>query len=132
MLRILLMALAITSTQSILQPAAAQAYNENSETAEALSENQKVQKLIEYIRTLEGATFIRDNSEFAPEKAAGHLESKWQKHASKIKTAEGFILKLASESSSGTPYSIRFADGSTSTTRDVLLQQLRSLDNRQH
>ncbi|WP_155800771.1 DUF5329 family protein [Pontibacter sp. BAB1700] len=127
MLRILLMAVAITLTQSALQPAAAQDAYERNGTYETMSEDQKVQKLLAYIRNLEGATFIRDNSEFSPEKAAGHLSSKWKKHASRVKTAEGFVTELASQSSSGTPYSIRFADGSTSTTRDVLLRQLRDL-----
>ncbi|WP_299704548.1 DUF5329 family protein [uncultured Pontibacter sp.] len=128
MLRILFMALAITFTQSALQPVAAQASYENSEVPEVLSEAQKVQKLLDYVRSLEGATFIRNNSEFSPEKAAGHLSSKWEKHAARVKTAEGFVTKLASESSSGEPYSIRFADGTTSTTRDVLLRHLRTLD----
>ncbi|MBX0335190.1 DUF5329 domain-containing protein [Pontibacter sp. HSC-14F20] len=121
------MAVAIQLIQSALHPAAAQGSYENSNSSATMSEDQKVQLLIEYIRTLEGATFIRNNSEFAPEKAAAHLSSKWKKHASKIKTAEGFITKLASESSSGTPYSIRFADGSTTTIRDVLLRQLSML-----
>jgi hypothetical protein len=130
MLRILLAALAITFTQSALQPATAQSSYDHSTAPETLSEDQKVQKLIEYIRSLEGATFIRDNSEFSPEKAAGHLASKWEKHAAKVKTAEGFVMKLASESSSGTPYSIRFADGSIIATRDVLIKQLQSLSIR--
>lgn len=111
----------------MLLPVAAQDTSERTTTSPTMSEEQKVQQLIEYVRTLEGATFIRDNSEFPPEKAAGHLASKWKKHASKIKTAEEFVTKLASESSSGTPYSIRFADGTTSTTRDVLLRQLSAL-----
>jgi hypothetical protein len=127
MLRILLAALVITFTQSALQPAAAQSSHDHSTVPETLSEDQKVEKLIAYIRSLEGATFIRDNSEFSPEKAAGHLSSKWEKHAAKIKTAEGFVMKLASESSSGIPYSIRFADGSTMPTRQVLLKQLQSI-----
>jgi hypothetical protein len=130
MLKMLLAALAITVTQSALQPVAAQSSYDHGAASETLSEHQKVQKLIEYIRSLEGATFIRDNSEFPPEKAAGHLSSKWEKHAAKVKTAEGFVTKLASESSSGTPYSIRYADGSTIPTRDVLLKQLQMLNYR--
>ena len=127
MLRILFAAIAFLLVQSPLQPAVAQGSYQNSITSEAMSEDQKVQQLIEYIRTLEGATFIRNESEYAPEKAAEHLYSKWKKHASKIKTAEGFVTELASQSSSGTPYSIRFADGTTSTTRDVLLRRLSTL-----
>ena len=127
MFRILFLAIAILLSQSAKLPALAQGTQELGSSTDAMSEDQKVKKLIEYIRTLEGATFIRNNSEFAPEKAAEHLSSKWRKHAAKIKTAEGFVTKLASESSSGTPYSIRFADGTVSTTRDLLLRQLNAL-----
>ena len=67
MLRILLLALAITFIQGALQPAAAQSSYDHNEASETLSEDQKVQKLIGYVRSLEGATFIRDNSEFSPE-----------------------------------------------------------------
>jgi hypothetical protein len=127
MLRILILAFAILITQGTLHTVMAQTATDRSEVAEAMSEEQKVQHLIEYIRTLENAKFIRDNSEFSPEKAAGHLSSKWQKHSGKVKTAEAFIMKLASESSSGTPYSIRFSDGTEKTTREVLLHKLRNL-----
>jgi hypothetical protein len=127
MFRVLFVAVAILLVQSATQLAAAQGSYELSGSSETMSEDQKVKQLIEYIRTLQGATFIRDNSEFAPEKAAEHLYSKWKKHASKIKTAEGFVTELATQSSSGTPYSIRFADGTTSTTRDILLRQLSTL-----
>ncbi|MDO6389577.1 DUF5329 family protein [Pontibacter sp. BT731] len=127
MFRVLFVAVAILLAQSATQLAAAQGSYELSGSSETMSEDQKVKQLIEYIRTLQGATFIRDNSEFAPEKAAEHLYSKWNKHASKIKTAEGFVTELATQSSSGTPYSIRFADGTTSTTRDILLRQLSTL-----
>lgn len=127
MLRIFLLTFTLLSIKSQFHFVSAQAVQYTTEEAEVLSEAQKVERLILYIRTLEGATFIRDNSEYKPEQAAGHLASKWEKHAAKVKTAEGFIMKLASESSSGTPYSIRFADGSVSTTREVLLRELRSI-----
>jgi hypothetical protein len=130
MLRILLVAVAITFSQSTWQEATAQSAQFENNTHSSLSEAQKVEKLINYIRTLEGATFIRNNSEFNTEQAAGHLASKWEKHAEKVKTAEGFIMKLASESSSGEPYNIRFADGTTSTTREVLMKALRSIDSK--
>lgn len=127
MLRIIILSIAFSLAQITCHVAAAQATAAHNARTGSMSEDQKVQQLLDYIRTLEGATFIRNDSEFSPEKAAGHLSSKWQKHASKIKTAEGFVLKLASESSSGKPYSIRFADGTTHTTREVLLRQLQML-----
>ncbi|MBD1398362.1 DUF5329 family protein [Pontibacter sp. JH31] len=128
MLKVVLIALALFGTQGAFQYTAAQAPQYTHNVGGSLSEGQKVAKLLQYIRGLEGATFIRNNSEYDPKKAASHLESKWQKHGEKVKTAEGFILKLASASSSGTPYSIRFADGKTVTTREALLRELRRLD----
>lgn len=127
MYKILLMALAFAMFQGTPQNAMAQTTQHDSTTSDTLSEEQKVDRLINYIRTLEGATFIRNNSEYKPEEAASHLQSKWQKHAAQVKTAEGFILKLASESSSGTPYTIRFANGKTLTTREVLQEELQRI-----
>jgi hypothetical protein len=126
----LLLVLVTIFASSTWQNASAQSSHYENNPNSSLSEAQKVERLIDYIRTLEGATFIRDNSEFKPEQAAGHLTSKWEKHAEKVKTAEGFVMKLASESSSGRPYSIRFADGSTSTTRELLLKALRAIDSK--
>lgn len=129
MRKILLLALALMPFLSVQQPVFAQTEQPAHSFSGSLTEEQKVEKLIDYIRTLEGATFIRNNSEYKPEKAADHLASKWQKHGARVKTAENFVQKLASESSNGTPYSIRFADGSVQTTRELLLQALRQLDN---
>ncbi|MHC2993113.1 hypothetical protein OB13_16580 [Pontibacter sp. HJ8] len=125
--KILFFALAFTLWQGTIQEAAAQDTLPATTTTGTLSEETKVDLLITYLRTLEGATFIRNNSEYKPEQAASHLQSKWQKHAAQVKTAENFILKLASESSSGTPYTIRFSDGKLLPTREVLLGELQRI-----
>ena len=127
MFRSLVLVLAFAAFLSSPQAATAQAAHNSSITPGHLSEEQKVDRLITYIRTLEGATFIRNSSEYKPEQAASHLQSKWRKHSSRVKTAEGFIMQLASESSSGTPYTIRFKDGTVHTTREVLLQELQRI-----
>jgi hypothetical protein len=125
--KILFFALAFTLWQGTIQDAVAQDTLPASVTSGTLSEESKVELLITYLRTLEGATFIRNNSEYKPEQAASHLQSKWQKHAARVKTAENFILKLASESSSGAPYTIRFSDGKMLPTREVLLGELQRI-----
>ena len=127
MFRTLVTVLAFAAIFGSPYAAAAQAVHDTSIASHNLSEEQKVDKLITYIRTLEGATFIRNSSEYKPEQAAGHLQSKWQKHSDRVKTAEGFITELASKSSSGTPYTIRFKDGTVLTTREVLLQELQRI-----
>lgn len=95
------------------------------------AESAKIMQLITYIKTLEGASFIRNGSKYSCEEAAKHLQSKWEKHNDKIKTAEEFIQKLASHSGmSGEEYQIQFADGTTKPTAQVLLQELNRLQGK--
>ncbi|MBB6611212.1 DUF5329 family protein [Pontibacter sp. Tf4] len=115
-----------------VQSAAAQHGNGNA-TAEAtttksLSEAEKITQLIAQIRNMKGATFVRNGSEHSCQEAADHLQAKWEKHGSKIKSAEDFITYLATKSSaSGEVYLIRFTDGREAPTADVLHEALRQL-----
>lgn len=98
-------------------------------SATELTESQKVQQLIEWVRHLEGATFIRNGEEYNCQQAADHLQSKWEKHKDQVKTAEEFIDALASKSGmSGEDYQIRFADGKTVTSGEALHQQLQRIE----
>ena len=93
------------------------------------TEEQKITELINYVRNLEGATFIRNGSEYSAKAAAEHLEMKRDKAGSRIKTAREFIEQLASESSmSGKKYQIRMKDGKTYFSRDVLMKELQRLE----
>lgn len=95
----------------------------------ALTEAEKVERLLAFIRGLEGATFIRNGSEHTCKEAADHLQAKWEKHQSKIRTAEEFVLGLASASGmTGEAYKIRYADGTTVETKEVLLNELKRLE----
>ena len=72
----------------------------------------EVKRLIESLRELEGATFIRNGREHEVEEAVNHLTRKRRAAGSKIATAEDFIEQLGSKSSTtGRPYLIRLADG---------------------
>ncbi|WP_439881479.1 DUF5329 family protein [Pontibacter sp. MBLB2868] len=98
-------------------------------TVAGLTESQKVDRLIQYIRGMKGAVFIRNGSEHTCKEAADHLQSKWEKHKGQIKTAEEFIEELASRSGlSGQDYMIRFEDGSETTTNAVLTKELKRLE----
>lgn len=91
----------------------------------SLTESQKIEHLIATLRSMKGAVFIRNGSEHTAQEAADHLESKWQKHRSKIKTADDFIVHLATKSSmTGNLYKIRFPDGKIVSTADVLQKEL--------
>lgn len=96
---------------------------------DALSESQKVDSLLQFIRGLEGAIFIRNGAEHGCGEAANHLQAKWKKHKGEIRTAEEFIESLASASGmTGEAYKIRFPDGTTVTTKEVLMQELKRLE----
>lgn len=94
-----------------------------------LTEIQKINALIDYIGKLD-AVFIRNGEEHTAKKAAEHLAYKYKKAVNKITTAKEFIDFLASKSSvTGTPYQIKYKNGSVINARDVLYNQLHKLEN---
>lgn len=77
-----------------------------------LSENQKIEALIEAIAALDGAFFQRNDDWYPPDKAATHLQRKWAWKATQVHSAEDFIRVVATQSSeTGQRYRIRLADG---------------------
>src|ERR1051325_1945796 len=73
-------------------------------TKPVLSEDQKIEALINTIDHLSDATFIRNGREYDCHAAAKHMRDKWNYGKKEIKTAEDFIEKAASKSSiSGQP-----------------------------
>jgi len=75
-------------------------------------EQQKIAYLIDSVATLQGATFIRNGTEYNAERAADHMRLKLRFAGSRVKTAEDFITYCGTGSSmSGTKYTIRFQDG---------------------
>ncbi|RIJ36916.1 DUF5329 family protein [Pontibacter oryzae] len=126
----LLLSFALCAGAATFTDAKAQMLNKSAveRASEKYTEEQKVNYLIQYIAKMENATFIRNGSEHTCKQAAEHLESKWEKHKDDVKTANGFVEELASRSGlTGEPYKIRFADGTTKTTNQVLLKALQQL-----
>jgi len=110
---------------SAAAPAAALAEN-----AAPLSEPQKIDRLIAYVGSLQGAVFIRNGKEYGPAEAAKHLQLKRDKAGDRCATADAFIRVCASFSStSGEAYLIRFADGRTRTAEDVLREELARINS---
>ena len=108
-------------------PAAASAPAPAPKMADAapLSESGKIDRLLRYIGSLQGAVFIRNGEEHGPAEAAKHLQNKREKAGDRVRTADDFIRLCASHSSaSGDAYLIRFADGRTRTAEDVLREEL--------
>jgi hypothetical protein len=94
----------------------------------ALSEAEKIDRLIAAVAALDGAVFIRNGSEHTPAEAAKHLRDKASNADDKVTTAQEFIDHIGSKSSlSGEEYTIRFQDGRTGTAREFLADQLAAL-----
>lgn len=94
----------------------------------AMTEAQKIERLITHIGQLDGAVFIRNGKEHSAEDAAKHMRLKRDKAGERCDTAEEFIRVCASFSSrSGEAYLIRFPDGRTRTAEDVLREQLATI-----
>jgi hypothetical protein len=97
--------------------------------APPLTEAQKIDRLIAYVKNLEVAVFIRNGSEHTTAEAAAHMQMKREKGAKYARTADDFIHNLASKSSfSGKPYFIRFKDGRTVSAAEVLRKELQRLE----
>jgi len=126
--RIALFILCLVAIQPAIAQQAPGAATTAAASSKSLSESEKISQLISCIRGMKGATFIRNGSEHSCQEAADHLQSKWEKHGSKIKSAEDFIEHLASKSSStGEAYLIRTPDGKEKPSAQVLQEALRQL-----
>ncbi len=92
------------------------------------SEKAKIAALLQHVETLTEAVFIRNHKVYSAKIAAQFLRGKWAATVVEITTAQDFIEKIASVSStSGQPYRIRFSDGREMPSGDYLraiLQQL--------
>jgi uncharacterized protein DUF5329 len=97
----------------------------------ALSDEQKIDALIQAVADLNGAVFIRNDSEYDAKAAADHLRMKREKAGSRVKTPDDFIRLCGSTSSmTGRPYQIRFADGKVETSEAFLRARLAELGTR--
>ena len=120
--------LVTTKFDSFAQLASQSVQPQNDTAKPTLTEQEKIDHLINYVRTLQGSTFIRNGKEYNPGKAADHLQSKYNKHKDKIKTAHDFIDKLASSSKTDEPYQIRLANGETTTCGALLNKELKRIE----
>jgi hypothetical protein len=103
--------------------------NLNSYSNSKLTENQKIDKLIEYVAGLNDATFIRNGSEHTAKEAANHLKRKRDWIGDDLKTAKQFIEKAATKSSfSGKYYMIKFKDGRKIKNCELLYQKLKEIE----
>jgi hypothetical protein len=93
-----------------------------------MSETEKIEALIKHVEGLTEAKFVRNGREYDAKTAAKFLKAKWDSKKDEIKTAQDFIEKAASASStSGKPYLIR-KDGKDIKSSEYLMAQLKKLE----
>ena len=92
------------------------------------AERTRIEALIAAVAGMTDAAFIRNGRSYDAGTAAEFLRRKWQRHAAEVRSAEDFIEKIGSASStSGEPYRIRFADGRETTVGEALKSELKRL-----
>ncbi len=88
-------------------------------------ERQKIEALILTVENLSDATFIRNDRSYDAASTARFLRGKWRSRESEVRSAEDFIEKVASFSSTtGKPYLIRFRDDRQVQSAVFLREQL--------
>ena len=89
----------------------------------------EIAHLLKYLET-SGCQFQRNGSWYAPERAAGHLNQKYEYLLKKgpVTSAETFIASAATQSSqSGKPYSVKCGDAAPVASAEWLRQELQRL-----
>ncbi len=99
------------------------------DSLQKLTEQQKIERLIQSVEQLKDAEFIRSGTAYNAEKAASHLRRKLNNAGDRVKTAQDFIDGIASNSYfSGKPYYIRFKDGKQITSREFFEAKLKEME----
>lgn len=94
----------------------------------AEAEYRTIEALIASVAQLGDATFLRNGKSYPAATAARFLREKWQSRQSEVRSAEEFIDRIASFSSTTSkPYLIRFADGRQVSSAEYLRAELAKL-----
>jgi len=94
-----------------------------------LSESEKIDALYAYVKSLDGATFVRNGSNHTVDEAIDHLHRKQAAAGDKVKTAADFIDLLATGSSmTGEAYTIKLKDGTVHPSAELLKAKLKEIE----
>lgn len=93
--------------------------------AKVIDETDQIELLLERIENSD-IIFIRNGTEHTPKEAAEHLRSKWEQSKGQIKTLDGFIKNIASESSSSrVPYHVKLKNGTVVSAEEWYETQMK-------
>ena len=89
------------------------------------AEERQIEALIARVAGMTDAAFIRNDRSYDAATAAEFLRRKWRRHAAEVRSAEDFIDRVATGSSTtGAPYRIRLGDGRELPCATVLREEL--------
>jgi len=89
------------------------------------AEERQIEALIARVAGMTDAAFIRNDRSYDAATAAEFLRRKWRRHAAEVRSAEDFIDRVATGSSTtGRPYRIRLGDGRELPCATVLREEL--------
>ena len=92
-------------------------------------EQSRIDRLIRYVETQKGITFIRNGSEYGCDEAARFLRGKMESMGADVTSAREFIDRIASRSrTTGTAYQVKLGDGRVIPAAQFLFDELRRLD----
>ena len=92
------------------------------------TEQRLIDGLIARVAAMNGVRFVRNGRDYAPADAAQFLREKYKARADGVDTAEAFIERIATKSStSGQAYVIREANGRERPAAEVLRAELAQL-----
>jgi Family of unknown function (DUF5329) len=85
----------------------------------------KIEQLLAALGALENVYFIRNGRAHSASEAVAHMRRKWETAADEIASAQEFIDKIGTRSSStGELYQLRYADGRMQNAADFLKAEL--------
>jgi hypothetical protein len=94
------------------------------------SEREKIEALLNSLKDIPSAVFVRNGTNYSADQAVDHLRRKLTAAGQRVKTAEDFIACCASGSSiSGEPYRIKFPDGHIVNSADYFRAKLNELNH---
>lgn len=94
-------------------------------------EELRIDRLIEYVRSRHDVIFVRNGSDYSCEDAANFMRGKLRAMGGQVSTAQQFIEQIATKSSTtGQPYTTRFADGKTMPLAQFLSNELKRMDGK--
>lgn len=129
-LPIVLLALLALGVSTCSQPPQQASHSAPASVQRPLTENDKIEKLITLITDMKNAQFIRKGTPYDCKSAAQFMRGKWQWKSAEVKTARDFIrICSAGGSGEGTPYFIRFSDGTQLPSKDFLTRKLDELES---